>query len=79
MEEFDKGGTGDYTKEKYEQPDYTMQEILVLKEDASSCNTDSMPDPNRADILSVCVAQGTAGRIKKNGKRDKCGDRRQRP
>lgn len=68
-----RGGTGDYTKEKYEQPDYTMQEILVLKEDASSCNNDSMPDPNRADILSVCVAQGTAGRIKKNGKRAKRG------
>lgn len=51
------GGTGDYTKGKYEQSDYTMQEILALKEDASSCSNDSMPDPNRADILSVYVAQ----------------------
>ena len=28
LEVFDNGGTGDYTKEKYEQPDYTIQEIL---------------------------------------------------
>lgn len=27
LEEFDNGGVGDYTKEKYEQPDYTIQEI----------------------------------------------------
>lgn len=33
LEEFDSGGTGDYTKDKYEQPDYTIQEILALKED----------------------------------------------
>lgn len=31
LEEFDDGGTGDYTKEKYEQPDYTIQEILAIK------------------------------------------------
>lgn len=31
LEEFDNGGTGDYTKEKYEQPDYTIQEILSMK------------------------------------------------
>jgi hypothetical protein len=31
MEEFDNGGNGDYTKEKYEQPDYTIQEILSMK------------------------------------------------
>lgn len=28
LEEFDNGGIGDYTKEKYERPDYTIQEIL---------------------------------------------------
>ena len=31
LEEFDNGGIGDYTKEKYEQPDYTIQEILSMK------------------------------------------------
>lgn len=31
LEEFDDGGTGDYTKEKYEQPEYTIQEILAIK------------------------------------------------
>lgn len=31
LEEFDNGGVGDYTKEKYEQPDYTIQEILAMK------------------------------------------------
>lgn len=31
LEEFDNGGTGDYTKEKYEQPNYTIQEILSMK------------------------------------------------
>ncbi len=31
LEEFDNGGIGDYTKEKYEQPDYTIQDILSMK------------------------------------------------
>lgn len=31
LEEFDNGGTGDYTKEKYGQPDYTVQEILAKR------------------------------------------------
>ncbi len=31
LEEYDNGGTGDYTKEKYEQPDYSIQEILAMK------------------------------------------------
>ncbi len=31
LEEFDNGGAGDYTKEKYEQPDYSIQEILSMK------------------------------------------------
>lgn len=31
LEEYGNGGTGDYTKEKYEQPDYTIQEILAMK------------------------------------------------
>lgn len=30
LEEFDNGGAGDYTKEKYEQPDYTIQDILSM-------------------------------------------------
>ena len=30
LEEFDNGGDGDYTKEKYGQPDYTIQEILSM-------------------------------------------------
>lgn len=28
LEEFDNGGTGDYTKEKYEQPDYTIGDLI---------------------------------------------------
>lgn len=28
LEEYDNGGTGDYTKEKYEQPDLSIDEIL---------------------------------------------------
>lgn len=31
LEEYDNGGTGDYTKEKYEQPDYSIEEILAMK------------------------------------------------
>ncbi len=30
LEEFGHGGTGDYTKEKYEQPDYTIEEIISM-------------------------------------------------
>ncbi len=31
LEEYDNGGTGDYTKEKYEQADYSINEILSMK------------------------------------------------
>lgn len=31
LEEFDDGGSGDYTKEKYEQPDYSIQEIIAMR------------------------------------------------
>ena len=31
LEEYDNGGIGDYTKEKYEQPDYSIEEILAMK------------------------------------------------
>ena len=31
LEEYDNGGTGDFTKEKYEQPDYSIEEILAMK------------------------------------------------
>lgn len=31
LEEYDNGGTGDYTKEKYEQTDYSIEEILAMK------------------------------------------------
>ena len=31
LEEYDNGGTGDYTKEKYEQPDYSIEEILAMR------------------------------------------------
>lgn len=31
LEEYDNGGQGDYTKEKYEQPDYSIEEILAMK------------------------------------------------
>lgn len=30
LEEYDNGGQGDYTKEKYEQPDYSIEEILAM-------------------------------------------------
>lgn len=30
FEEFDNGGSGDYTKEKYEQPDFTIDDILSM-------------------------------------------------
>ena len=30
LEEYDNGGEGDYTKEKYEQPDYSIKEILDM-------------------------------------------------
>jgi hypothetical protein len=29
LEEYDNGGRGDYTKEKYEQPEYSIEEILA--------------------------------------------------
>ncbi len=31
LEGYDNGGQGDYTKEKYEQPDYSIEEILSMK------------------------------------------------
>ena len=31
LEEYDNGGQGDYTKEKYEQPDDTIQDILSMR------------------------------------------------
>ena len=31
LEEYDNGGTGDYTKEKYEQEDYSIDEILAMR------------------------------------------------
>jgi len=30
LEEYDNGGQGDYTKEKYEQPDYSSKDILAM-------------------------------------------------
>lgn len=30
LEEYDNGGQGDYTKEKYEQPDYSVEDILAM-------------------------------------------------
>lgn len=30
LEEYDNGGQGDYTKEKYEQPDYSIESILAM-------------------------------------------------
>ena len=30
LEEYDNGGTGDYTKEQYEQPDYSIEDILNM-------------------------------------------------
>ena len=30
LEEYDNGGQGDYTKEKYEQPDYSIEDILDM-------------------------------------------------
>ncbi len=30
LEEYDSGGQGDYTKEKYEQPDYSIEDILAM-------------------------------------------------
>lgn len=32
LEEYDNGGNGDYTKEKYEQPDYSIEDIMEMKE-----------------------------------------------
>ena len=31
LEEYDDGGKGDYTKEKYGQPDYSIEEILAVR------------------------------------------------
>lgn len=31
LEEHDNGGNGDYTKEKYEQPDDSITEILAMR------------------------------------------------
>ena len=30
LEEYDNGGTGDYTKEKYEQPEYSVEDIFNM-------------------------------------------------
>ena len=30
LEEYDNGGQGDYTKEKYEQRDYSIEDILAM-------------------------------------------------
>ncbi len=39
LEEYDNGGNGDYTKEKYEQPDYSIAEILANKKTYKSATT----------------------------------------
>lgn len=31
LELYDDRGQGDYTKEKYEQPDYSIEDILAMK------------------------------------------------
>ena len=31
LEEYDNGGTGDYTKEKYKQPDLSVDDILNMQ------------------------------------------------
>ena len=31
LEEYDKGGSGDYTEEKYMQPEYSIDDILKMK------------------------------------------------
>lgn len=31
LEEYDNGGTGDYTKEKYEQPEYSIEDIVNME------------------------------------------------
>ncbi len=31
LEEYDHGGQGDYTKEKYDEKDYSIDEILAMK------------------------------------------------
>lgn len=31
LEEYDNGGSGDYTREKYEQPDLSVDDILNIK------------------------------------------------
>ena len=33
LEEYDNGGKGDYTKEKYEQLDYSIEEILASRKE----------------------------------------------
>lgn len=33
LEEYDNEGKGDYTKEKYEQPDYSIEEILASRKE----------------------------------------------
>lgn len=30
LEEYDNGGSGDYTKEKYEQPEYSIEDIIKM-------------------------------------------------
>lgn len=30
LEEYDNGGNGDYTKEKYEQPEYSIDDIVKM-------------------------------------------------
>lgn len=30
LEEYDNGGSGDYTKEKYEQPEYSIKDIVKM-------------------------------------------------
>ncbi len=30
LEEYDNGGNGDYTKEKYEQPEYSVEDIVNM-------------------------------------------------
>lgn len=31
LEEYDKGGSGDYTEEKYMQPEYSIDDILKIE------------------------------------------------
>lgn len=52
LEEYDNGGTGDYTKEKYAQPDFSVEDVLAMgQEEETRAFGESHPYQRKGEAL----------------------------